>query len=295
MDTLLDDFEDPRLSLVHRHAVELATVTEPEADSVLLDVLLTGNKCERDFRLGRIADLLAETIVRVVHLATHEVLLEIIDERLQMRGELVGDRDARDLHRGEPDREGAGIMLKQDGEETLNGAEQGTVNHHRALVGAICRDILKAETLRQVEVELDGGHLPGTADGIARLDGDLRAVERGASRIVDEFESGFLGDLGERIGRFLPDLVGADELVGILGRQFQIEVVEAEVLEHLEHEGEQAAKLRLHLLARAVDMRIILSQTADSRQAVHHAGLLVAVHRAEFEQTQRQFAVRTLT
>ena len=42
-------------------------------------------------------------------------------------------------------------------------------------------------------------------------------------------------------------------------------------------------------------MRIILRQAAHAGQAVHHAGLLVAVDRAELEQAQRQLAVGALT
>ena len=81
-------------------------------------------------------------------------------------------------------------MLQQHGEETLNGAEQCTVNHHRTLVGAIGSDVLQAETFRKVEVKLDGGHLPRTADGIASLHGDLRTIEGCAAWIVNQFKSG---------------------------------------------------------------------------------------------------------
>ena len=91
------------------------------------------------------------------------------------------------------------------------------MNHHRALVRAVGGDVFEAEALGQVEVELDGRHLPGAPDGVTRLHRNLRAVERGASRIVHQIEAGLLGDFGERVGGFLPDFVGADVLVRILG------------------------------------------------------------------------------
>ena len=80
----------------------------------------------------------------------------------------------------------------------------------------------------------------------------------------------------------------------ILGGQLQIEVIQTEVLQQAEHEGKQALKLVLHLLAGAVDVGIILSQAAHAGQAMHFTGLLITVHGAEFEQAQRQLTVGTL-
>ena len=122
-------------------------------------------------------------------------------------------------------------MLKQHGEETFDGAEQCAVNHHRTLMGTIGGDVFKLETFRQIEVELNGGHLPGTADGITGLHGDLRTIEGGSARVVDQFQTGFLGDFGQRVGSLFPDFVGADVLVRILGGQLQVEVVQTEVLQ----------------------------------------------------------------
>ncbi len=151
-----------------------------------------------------------------------------------MRGELVRDRHAKRLDRGEPRREGARVMLKQHREEAFDGAEQRAVDHHRTLVRAIGGDVFELETFRKVEVELDGGHLPGTSDGVTGLHGDLRTVEGCAARIVDQVQTGFLGDLGQRVGGFLPNLVGTDVLVRILGGQLQIEVIQTEVLQQAE-------------------------------------------------------------
>ena len=64
-----------------------------------------------------------------------------------------------------------------------------------------------------VEVVLDGRHLPGAADGVAGLDRDLGAVERGAARVGHELEPGLVGRLLEDRGGLVPLLVGADELV----------------------------------------------------------------------------------
>ena len=203
----------------------------------------------------------------------------------------VADRDADRLDRGEPGRERARVVLQQDGEEPLDGAEQRTVDHDRALLAAVGRRVLQVETLRQVEVELHRGHLPGAADGVLGLDGDLRAVEGGAARVGDQGQALLLGDLAEGLGGLLPHLVGADELLRVLGGQLQVEVCQTVVAQQVEDEGERLVELVGHLLAGAVDVRVVLGEAAGTGQAVHHAGLLVPVHGPELEEAQRQFAV----
>ena len=58
---------------------------------------------------------------------------------------LVGDRDGDHLHRGQPRRERAGVVLGEHAEEPLDGAEQRPVDHDRALPGAVRRGVLQVE------------------------------------------------------------------------------------------------------------------------------------------------------
>jgi hypothetical protein len=107
-------------------------------------------------------------------------------------------------------------VLGEHAEEAFDGSELRRVDHHRLLTGAVGGDVFESEALGLVEVELDGRHLPGAADGVAGLDRDLRAVEGGAARVGNEFEPGLLGHLFEDLGGFGPLFVGADEFVGLL-------------------------------------------------------------------------------
>jgi hypothetical protein len=84
------------------------------------------------------------------------------------------DGDGDGLHRREPWREGARVVLGQHADEAFDRAEQRAVDHHRSLSRPVGGCVLEAEALRQVEVELDGRHLPGAPDGVACLDRDLR-------------------------------------------------------------------------------------------------------------------------
>ena len=56
-------------------------------------------------------------------------------------------------------------------------AEEGMVDHIRLVLGAVLPHVHHVEALRQIEVELDRGALPRSADGVAHLDVHLGAVE----------------------------------------------------------------------------------------------------------------------
>src|SRR3546814_16482885 len=70
------------------------------------------------------------------------------------------------------------------------------------LSGAVSSDVLEVEPVgrRLVEVVLDGAHLPGPADRVARLHGDLRAVVGRATRVGDQLEAGGDCDVLEDLG-----------------------------------------------------------------------------------------------
>ena len=112
-------------------------------------------------------------------------------------------------------------------------------------------------------------------------------VERGSARIRHQSQAGSFADLGERCGRLFPDVVATDELVRVFGGQFEVEVVEAVVLEQVQNELQGGGQLVAHLLTGAVDVSVVLGHAAHAGQAVDDAGLLVAVDRAEFEEPQR--------
>ena len=64
--------------------------------------------------------------------------------------------------------------------------------------------------------------------------------------------------------------------------------------QHREHEVEQADQLVLDLVAGAEDVAVVLGEAADAHEAVQHPRALVAVHRAQLEQPQRQLPVAAL-
>jgi hypothetical protein len=76
-------------------------------------------------------------------------------------------------------------MLGDDGDESLKTAQDGTMYHHRSrfrIVGVLASE-LEIETLRQLEVELDGRTLERAAEAVPDADVDLGAVESAVAGI----------------------------------------------------------------------------------------------------------------
>ena len=92
------------------------------------------------------------------------------------------------------------------------------MDHHGALLGAVGTLILQIEALGQLEVHLDGAHLPGSTDGVLRLHRNLGSVERGAALVEDQFEILFGGCFAERLGCLVPLVFTADGLLRVAGR-----------------------------------------------------------------------------
>ena len=67
---------------------------------------------------------------------------------------LLADGDEADLHGREPEREGSGVVLDEDAEEALDGAEESAVHHDGLMALAVFADVLELKARGKVEVEL---------------------------------------------------------------------------------------------------------------------------------------------
>lgn len=113
-----------------------------------------------------------------------------------------------------------------------------------------------------LEVQLNRAALPGTAEAVAQVKVNLRAVERTVALVDDVghtelFQRGF-----EAVGRILPILVRTHR-VRRTGGQFD-EVIEAELGVHLIDEVYDAGNFIRNLLAGHEDMGVILREAADT-------------------------------
>src|SRR3546814_18062248 len=104
---------------------------------------------------------------------------------LQSAGDLLavpvgigGDRGDHHLHRRQPEREAPGMLLDEDGEETLEGAENRPVQHDRTVLLAVLANIAGAEPLRQHAVDKEDAALPVAAEGYEHNETKLPPLER---------------------------------------------------------------------------------------------------------------------
>jgi len=74
-------------------------------------------------------------------------------------------------------------MLRNDGDEPFETAQDGAVNHHRPRGGPVwvrrflCRAVLEVEPLRELKVELDGRTLERSTQCVLDVNVDLGTVE----------------------------------------------------------------------------------------------------------------------
>src|SRR3990170_4983966 len=159
--------------------------------------------------LLREPDLVLHAVRAVVHLHPQAARAE---DPGQLAGRIempVGDGYDDRLDRRAPEGERAGKVLGKDADETLEAAVDRIVDDDRPLDPAGGGAVLQLEPLRQLVVELDGGHLPLPAQRILDEDVDLGGVERTAARIDRVGDAGPVERLGQLALRHLPELIGA--------------------------------------------------------------------------------------
>ena len=114
----------------------------------------------RHFLHLRLADLEVHLLVAVIDSDPHARGLELLRNFMRVRRLLIGDRQNGRLHRREPHRKRARIVLDQNAEESLDRSEQRAMHHHRTMLLAVFGDVFQLKPARQSEIELHGGKLP---------------------------------------------------------------------------------------------------------------------------------------
>src|SRR5258707_11799865 len=92
--------------------------------------------------------------------------LESFGDMLRVVGDFFTDRADFDLHGSGPEREGSGVVLDENAEEALDGGEERAVDYERLVAGTIFGNVLEAEASGKIEIELQGGELPGATHGV---------------------------------------------------------------------------------------------------------------------------------
>src|SRR6516165_2423217 len=248
----------------------------------------------RNFLQLRVADFRGQLFVAVVEVSADAMVFESL---LDMSGVVLhffADRADFSLRRSEPEGKRAGVVFDKHAEKALDGAEQRAVNHQGLVAGAIVADILEAEAGRQIEVELHGGELPGSANGVDELHVNLRAIEGGFAFHALEGDLHARHGIRESVGSAVPVFGLAGVIFGMLRipvRELDLELIEAEIFHDGEGEVDAGFDFGLDLLRHTEDVGVVLRETADAEEAVENATPLVAVDGAEFSEADGQIAI----
>src|SRR5579885_28716 len=292
-----DEPRRPFLELRERHHADVATGAFAHGDLALFHLAVAADEHERNLLQLRVAYLRADLVAARVDLDAQARLAQVSRDLFGVIVHAVGDRQHRDLHRREPHRKRARLLLDEDAEEALNRAEQRAVNHHGAVRLVVLADVLKLEALRQVEVPLHGAELPQATDGVLDLEVNLRPVERGLALDALVIDAALVESLGQRRLGVRPALFRAEPLlrgVAAFDRKLEADFVEAEGSEHVNDKINAVADLLANLLRRAEQVRVVNGEAAHAHQPVERARKLRAIDRAHLGVALRQVAVRAL-
>ena len=180
-------------------------------------------------------------------------------------------------------------MLGDNADKAFDRAEYNAVNHDGAMLFTVCSHILKLETLGKLHIELNSAALPGTAEGVLKVEVEFRTVECAVALVYDillaHLGDGFLeGVLGK-----LPVSLVAHMVVGHGGKLYLIGQSEERI--NLVKELDDSLNFVLHLIPGHEDMCVVLREAAYTEQAVQCAGQLVTVDKAQLADTHRQVTV----
>ena len=122
----IDLFPDLRDEVREGHRAEIAALTGTDGNDAVFDLFIADDQHIGDLLHLRFADLEADLFIAQVCLDAHTGGVELFCDLITGVVRAVGHGEHLDLHRSEPGRERAGEMLRDNADEALDGAENGS-------------------------------------------------------------------------------------------------------------------------------------------------------------------------
>src|ERR687890_152725 len=244
---------------------------------------------------GVFPDLLLHAHRRIVDLNPQPLrLLKSLPDLTGVREVPVCPRYHHRLHRREPQRERAPVLLDEDCHKTLCSPRYGPVQEHRRVRVAILANVHTSQPSWLNEVHLDRRELPLPPQHVPRQEVGLRPVE---SRLPGH---GLVGDVGGVEGVAQGTLGSAPLLIVcyVLGSIWVAQgethpvILEVVSIEDLADDFQSASKLLLDLIFGAEHVRIVLGKRPHTGKARKLPALLVAVECCELGVAQGKIPVR---
>ena len=273
--------------LGNSHLTLVAFLSLVDGDNAFGLFLFADDDLVRDLLEFSLTDLVAELFVAFVNFDADAGVHEFLFHLLGVVSELFRNREHSGLNRSEPQREIAHEFFDKDTEEAFDGTDGCTVQHHRNVLLVVLADIFGTETLRQVEVHLDGTALPVTTEAVLQRKFELRTIECAFTRVQNVVEASELRSFGEGGFSLVPNFVGTHALFGA-GGELHDDIVETEVVVDFLDEGAEVSHFACNLVFGTEDVGIVLHKAAHAHQTVHRTGRFVTVALTEFGKAHRK-------
>src|SRR5690606_24838363 len=166
----------------HRHCAQIFAGTRTHRHRAILLLAVSDHQQVWHALQRVLADLKADLLVPQIGLDAEALICKDFPDFVHVFSLGVGDVHHHGLDRGQPGGELAGVVLDQDADEALHGADDRAVQHDRVPTLAVLVHVFGAEAAGHHEVHLHGAQLPGAADGVLEVVFDLRAVEGALAR-----------------------------------------------------------------------------------------------------------------
>src|ERR1035437_6027604 len=211
---------DQLFDLLHevrrRHVFRFFFPARTDVDPSCFGFLVPDHQQERHLLHGVLANLGVHLFVARIDLDANADGLQLIRNFVGILRMPLADGDHRYLYRRQPNRKRARVVLDEHTEESLDRSEQCAMHHHRLFARTILGDVLKAEALWQVEVDLDRRKLPQPPDRVHQLDIDLWPVKRRLARNGFVLDVLALQHIFERFGGVDPLLFAAHKILAVV-------------------------------------------------------------------------------
>src|SRR5262245_57405082 len=168
---------------VDGHSAEIIARAVAEAHGPVLGLPRADHQHVGHLAHLRVADAVAELLVAVVELGAQARGPQPPVHRACVLDVLLADREHARLHRRQPRRKRAGVVLDEHPDEALERAQDRAVHHDRALGLPVAVDVLEPEAVRLLEVDLDRRVLPPAPERVLDVHVDLRPVEGAVARV----------------------------------------------------------------------------------------------------------------
>src|SRR5215510_14402284 len=172
-----DKLSQPGAEFCYRDSACITLYTVTNCDRTGFCLSLTEHEHVWNLLQSCVANLRPDFFAAQIRAHTMPISKQLARDVFRLVVEPVRDRQNDGLQRSEPDRKSTGVMLDENPEKPLEGAEYRAMHHDRLMRPVVGADVFNPETLGQIVIDLNRRKLPEPLNRVDDLEIDLRPVE----------------------------------------------------------------------------------------------------------------------